>query len=142
MGNLDLVKLLVRCGADPLAELGENTPAEVAADMGHTHIAQYLQGGQSAAACGACPEHVGPARSMWGLPGACGACPEHVGPARSMWGLPGACGACPEHVGPARSMWGLPGACGACPEHVGPARSHFLIGNRSLLQTHGLRYYI
>ena len=43
-GSLEVVQLLLRFGADPLAEFGESTPAEYASDVGQPHIAQYLRG--------------------------------------------------------------------------------------------------
>ena len=44
VGAFDLVKLLIRYGADPLAEQGEKTPAEFALEMEQPEIHAYLQG--------------------------------------------------------------------------------------------------
>ena len=43
VGAFELVKLLIRYGADPLAEQGEKTPAEFALDMEQPEIHAYLQ---------------------------------------------------------------------------------------------------
>ena len=43
VGAFDLVKLLIRYGADPLAEQGEKTPAEFALEMEQPEIHAYLQ---------------------------------------------------------------------------------------------------
>ena len=43
VGSLELVKLLIRYGADPLAEQGEKTPVEFALDMEQPEIHDYLQ---------------------------------------------------------------------------------------------------
>lgn len=43
VGSLELVKLLISHGADPLAEQGEKTPAEFALTMEQPEIHSYLQ---------------------------------------------------------------------------------------------------
>lgn len=43
MGSLEVVKLLIEYGADPLAEQGEKTPVEFALEMEQPEIHAYLQ---------------------------------------------------------------------------------------------------
>ena len=43
VGSLELVKLLIQHGADPLAEQGENTPVEIALKEKQPEIHAYLQ---------------------------------------------------------------------------------------------------
>ena len=45
-GSLDLVKLLIQYGADPLAEFGEKTPVEFARAQGQNEIFRYLKGSE------------------------------------------------------------------------------------------------
>lgn len=41
---MPLVKLLVKHGADPLAECGGKTPLEIAQSLGQDDIVEYLEG--------------------------------------------------------------------------------------------------
>ena len=43
VGSLELVKLLIQHGADPLAEQGDKTPIEIAFDRNLPEIHSYLQ---------------------------------------------------------------------------------------------------